>query len=656
MISKLRVLWLSVLIGIGVPHYLWPQDSNAQNRPQVTAAGVTFTTPAGWSVASDPNAISVLAPEGDTHVVILDEKAPDAVTAVAQAWATYKPGFSRRLRASVAIPDREGWTAGKQFLYETSPNEKAVVVAIARRAGDTWNVMLLDGSDATFGKRGAQISLMVGSARPKGYQRESFAGRKPLPLTGERIEALRNFVETSMKQLDVPGVGFALIDHDKVVYEGGIGVKELGKPDRVDANTLFMAASNTKGMTTLLLAKLVDAKKLQWEEPVTRIYPAFQLADQAVTQQIEIKHLICACTGMPRQDLEWLFEYKKFQPESTFTLLSGMRPTSKFGEVFQYSNLMASAAGYIGAHVYEPAGELGAAYDRAMEHQIFQPLGMKDTTFDMEKAQHGDLANPHSDDIDGRTKLIKMDQNYSVVPFRPAGGVWTSAHDLTQYALLELRRGKLSDGRQFVSEDNLLMRRRPQIPIGEDETYGMGLEVNRHWGIPIVHHGGSLFGYKSDWMILPDAGIGAVLLTNSDRGGSLLGPFMRRLLEVVYDAKPEAVASVDAAATNYRTVVTKERARLTFPATEDEASKLASHYANATLGDIKVKKEGQYTVFTWDGGESRMATRKNDDGTISFINADPPLSGFEFVKSVKEGKRALIVRDAQHEYVFVEGS
>jgi CubicO group peptidase (beta-lactamase class C family) len=414
-----------------------------------------------------------------------------------------------------------------------------------------------------------------------------------------------------------------------------------------------MAASNTKGMTTLLLAKLVDEKKLHWEEPVTKVYPNFKLADETITQQIEIKHLICACTGMPRQDFEWIIEYKKFKPSSTFTLLSGMRPTSKFGEVFQYSNLMASAAGYIGGHIYEPAGEPGAVFDRAMKNQIFKPLGMKNTTFDMGKAQHGDFASPHSDDIDGLTKLIKMDQNYSVVPFRPAGGVWTSAHDMTQYALLELRRGKLADGRQFVSEENLLMRRQPQIPIDEDETYGMGLEVNNHWSVPIVHHGGSLFGYKSDWMILSDAGVGAVLLTNSDRGGSLLGPFMRRLVEVVYDGKPEAVASVDAAAANYRAIVAKERVRLTFPASE-EASKLARHYVSPELGNLTVKRSGEHTVFALDAGESRMATRKNDDGTISFINADPPLSGFEFVKSEKDGKRALIVRDAQHEYVFVE--
>ena len=648
---------ISVLVGICVPSPLLPQQNSApKNTAQVTPDGVTFTTPAGWSVSSTPSAISVTAPEGDSHVAVLDEKASDAASAIAQAWATYKPDFKRPLRTSTDIPDHDGWIMGKQFIYETSPNEKAVIAAIALRSGDNWTVVLLDASDATMGKRGAQFELIVGSLRPKAYQRESFAGRKAMPLDSERIETLRSFVETSMKKLDVPGAGFALIDKGKVAYEGGIGLKELGKPDQVDANSLFMAASNTKGMTTLMLAKLVDASKLQWDERVTKVYPDFKLADATVTQQIEIKHLICACTGMPRQDLEWLLEYKKFKPASTFTLLSEMRPTSKFGEVFQYSNLMAAAAGYIGAHVYEPAGEPGPAYDRAMETQIFEPLGMKNTTFDMEKAQHADFASPHSDDIDGHTKLIKMEQNYSVVPFRPAGGVWTSAHDLAQYALLELRRGKLADGREFVSEENLLMRRKPQIPIGEDVTYGMGLEVNNHWGIPIVHHGGSLFGYKSDWMILPDVGIGAVLLTNSDRGGALLGPLMRRLLEIVYDGKPEAVASIDADASNYRTIIAKERARLTFPAPVDEASKLAPHYVNEQLGNIRVRKSGEQTVFVLDGGESRMATRKNDDGTISFINADPPLSGFEFVKGEKDGKRVLIVRDAQHEYVFVEVS
>ena len=626
----------------------------AADSPHTTAGGATFVVPAGWSIAVQGAASVITPPEPDTRIAILDVQAPDAAAAVASGWAAFQPAMKRPLKLVTPFPDREGWTQGKNFSYETSPNERAVVFASALHAGSSWTVVLLDGSEPTFEKRGAQVSLLLGSLRPRGYQRESFAGKTAHPLTPERIETLRSFVEDSMKKLGVPGASLALIDNGKVVYEGGIGVKELGKPAPVDANTLFMAASNTKGMTTLLLARLVDAKKLTWDQPVLQVYPDFKLGDPNVTRQIEIKNLVCACTGLPRQDMEWLFRFKSYTPASTFTLLSTMQPTSHFGEVFQYSNLMASAAGYIGASLAVPSRELGAAYDQAMQTEIFGPLGMSDTTFDMERAQHGNFASPHGDDVDGHPTVAKMVHNYSVVPFRPAGGVWVSAHDLTHYAQLELSKGKLPNGDRLVSEENLLMRRRPQIATGEDETYGMGLEVNTHWGIPIVHHGGSLFGYKSDWMILPDSGIGAVLLTNADKGGMLLGPMMRRLVEVVYDGKPEAVGDIDSSVASYHAYMAKERQRLDVPASKDQAAKLAGSYTNAALGDIHVERQDSGTVFQFNGWDSPMASRKNDDGTISFVTIDPVLRGMEFVAAERDGKRALITRDGQHEYVYSE--
>ncbi|MFZ0592296.1 MAG: serine hydrolase domain-containing protein [Bryobacteraceae bacterium] len=665
MIRRPHFAFVLLVLALGMPAYAGMQaQPGPRPTPQVVTAdsphstpgGATFTVPAGWSIASDASSSTLEPPEPDTHIAILDIHAADAAGAVRSAWASYRPDMKRPLKLAVPVPDRNGWTGAKQFVYETSPNERAVVVAVALHSGDTWTVVLAEGSEPTFEKRSAQINVIVQSLRPKGYQRESFAGRKALPLTAERIETLKTFVQTSMKKLGVPGASLALIDNGKVVYEGGFGVRELGKPTPVDARTLFMAASNTKGMTTLLLARLVDAQKLQWNEPVIQVYPAFKLGDVNTTRQVEVKHLVCACTGLPRQDLEWIFQFKSYTPASTFTLLSTMQPTSRFGEVFQYSNLMASAAGYIGAHLYVPSSELGAAYDEAMQTQIFNPLGMTDTTFDMERAQHGDFASPHGDDVDGRPTVATMDNNYSVVSFRPAGGVWTSAHDMTRYVQLELSRGKLPDGEQLVSEENLLMRRKPQIATGEDETYGMGLETNSRWGVPIIHHGGSLFGYKSDWMILPDSGIGAVLLTNADNGGMLLHPFMRRLVEVVFDGKPEAVGDVDSAAANYRAIIAKERQRLTVPASEDEVSKLAGHYSSSALGDLKVERQGADTLFDFSGWKSAVASRKNDDGTISFITIEPTRRGFEFVKAERNGKRALIIRDGQHEYVFSEAS
>ena len=619
-----------------------------------TPAGATFTAPAGWSLRTGTNIIVLTPPEPDSHLTIVDVTAPDAASAVSAAWAAYRSDFKRPVKLMTPAPPREGWEERKNFDYETSPNERAVLGARAMRAGGKWTVAILDGKEPTFEKRASQFALILQSLRPKGYSKETFTGRKPLPLTAGRIAELKAFIEASMKKLDIPGVSLALVDKGRVVYEGGLGVRELGKPEPVDANTLFMAASNTKGMTTLLLARLVDQGKIRWDEPAVEAYPKFKLGDAGVTSKVLVKHLICACTGLPRQDLEWIFEFRNATPETSLALLGTMQPTSRFGEVFQYSNLMASAAGYIGAHLYDPKSDLGTAYDRAMREMVFTPLGMNATTFDMARALKGNHASPHGEDVDGRPQVASMAFNYSVMPHRPAGGVWTSAHDLVRYVQLELAKGKLPDGKQLVSEQNLLMRRQPQVATGENQTYGMGLMEDETWGVTVVHHGGSMAGFKSDLMFLPDYGIGAVLLTNSDSGGMLLRPTMRRLLEVVFDGKPEAVGNVDAAATNFKAELAKERERLVVPASPELAAKLASRYSSPALGGIAVIRGGGSTTFDFGEWKSKVASRKNDDGTVSFITIDPTNMGFEFVVASRSGKRALVIRDGQHEYVFLE--
>ena len=188
-----------------------------------------------------------------------------------------------------------------------------------------------------------------------------------------------------------------------------------------------------------------------------------------------------------------------------------------------------------------PNQEFGAAYDEIMRSKVLEPLGMTHTTFDFPTALSGNFASPHDNDVDGKTMPARMDMNYSVVPIRPAGGMWTSARDLSKYLQMELALGRLPDGRQLVSKENLLERRKGQVQTGEDTTYGMGLVVSSQYGIPVVSHGGSLFGYKSDMIFLPDHGVGAVILTNSDTGRYLTGLFRRRLLEMLFDGKPEAI-------------------------------------------------------------------------------------------------------------------
>jgi CubicO group peptidase (beta-lactamase class C family) len=438
------------------------------------------------------------------------------------------------------------------------------------------------------------------------------------------------------------------------VWAGGLGVKEIGKPDPVGPNTLFIAASNTKAFTTLLLAGLADQKKLRWDEPVTELYPSFKLGDAATTKEVLVKHLVCACTGMPRQDLEWLFEYKNETPASALALLGTMQPTSKFGEVFQYSNLMAAAAGFIGGATALPGAELGTAYDEAMRTRVFDPLGMKTSTFDFAKAMKGDHASPHGVDVDGKLALAPMALNYSVYPVRPAGGMWTSAGELAKYVEMELAKGMLPNGKRLVSEENLLARYAPQVAVSDQVTYGMGLMVDAKYGISVVHHGGDLPGYHSDMMWLPEHGVGAVILTNSDSGVLIRGPLLRKLLEVLFDGKPEADASLAAAATQLKQSIAKNRERLVVPADSAAVAKLVPRYVNASLGEVSVSRQGAATVFDVGEWKSTVASRQNDDGTTSFITIDPTLAGFEFVVADSAGAHRLIMRDAQHEYVFAE--
>jgi CubicO group peptidase (beta-lactamase class C family) len=621
------------------------------DTPKQTVAGATFVAPAGWSVAVRGPATILEAPEGDSRLALVDVRAPTADSAVALAWAAYMPDHKWPLKVVTPEPDREGWTDRRSYSYQTSPNERRGVGVFAQRAGDMWTVAIYDMSDATGEKRSAAVQVVFDRLLPRGVTRESFAGKQAATLDAARLAKLSAFTETAMKELGIPGVAVGIIQNGKVVFADGFGVRELGRTEKPDANTLFMIASNTKALTTLMLAKQVDAKRFDWQTPVTSLLPSFRLGDPATTRQVLVKHLICACTGLPRQDLEWLFEFKDATPESALRTLGTMQPTSKFGEMFQYSNPMAAAAGYMGGHVAYPALELGAAYDEAMRTLVFQPLGMTSTTFDYAKALAGNHASPHSPDVDGKTSRAAMELNYSIIPDRPAGAAWSNVHDMLRYVAMELAQGRLPDGTQYIGREALLARRARHVDIGKDAIYGMGLMVDTKYGTPVVHHGGDMVGMHSDMMWLREQAVGAVVLTNGDPGWVLRDVFQRKLLEVLFDGRDEADADVASRAKSYYAQLAADRKLLTVPADAAESSKLAGHYHNDALGDIDVRRDGGRTIFDFGEFRSEVASRKNPDGSISFLTITPGILGFEFVVGTGDGKR-LTIRDAQHEYVF----
>ena len=140
-----------------------------------------------------------------------------------------------------------------------------------------------------------------------------------------------------------------MIQDGKIVLEKGLGVRDASGSDPVTPATLFMIGSMTKPLTSLMMARLVDRGSFTWDTPVKKLSPSFALGDPAATDMATMAHTVCACTGLPRSDMEFIFESKGATPESRMELLKTMKPTTGFGETFQYSNLMVATGGYVAA-------------------------------------------------------------------------------------------------------------------------------------------------------------------------------------------------------------------------------------------------------------------------------------------------------------------
>lgn len=634
-----------------------PAPPSIQDRlPDDTAvelqSGARFVGPRGWALRKGDHGYILSAPEPGSHIAIFGGNMGNPDTALAAAWAIYEPGFVAS-SPGVERPASEGWDRTLRYQYGSTGTDPRIRRAFAFAKDGQWTVMIDDIADDVGERRDAQIEVIFNSLLPKGYVRESFAGRTAHRLDADRIAQLTSMIEGARKDYDIPGVALGLIQNGEVIFAGGFGERTKGGGEPVDADTLFNIASLGKAFTTLMLAKQVDAGRFDWTTPVASKWSSFGLGDRETTRHVQVRHLVCACTGMPRQDYPWLFEGDHASAVSMMQMLARSQPTSNFGDSYQYSNLMAAAGGYFGGHIAYPDRELGAAYDAAMQQLVFGPLGMRATTPEFGSALAANHAAGHAPDIDGQIRIADQGLNVAAISTRPSGNHWSSINDLLRYVQMELANGVLPDGRRYIGKNALLARRTPQITEGLNEYYGMGLKIDRYWGVDVIHHGGSTAGYRAHMMWLPDHGVGAVILINSDSGSVLRTAFRRRLLEIHFDGKAVAEADLREYAEEIRADTAEERKQFTLPADPQAAAMLAASYKSDALGRIAVRTRDGGLWFDLGGWRSEMASRRNDDGSTCFFTISPGLSGYEFVLDPAASPRSLIVREAQHQYRFI---
>lgn len=593
-------------------------------------SGAKLPVVKGWFLEERPDGVVLQDPEREMTVTLLEIEVETAEAAVAEAVKRLgRP--APKVERTTHDTDIAGWDEVIEQLYETPAAEARVYAMNVRRKGRIAWATLLEGKAAAFGRRGAQMKQIVGGLDVPGVADEDLSKNEPLALEGERAQAFEAFVASAREKAFVPGVAVAVVQGGKIVFEKGFGTLERGKKEPVTPRTRFMIGSVTKSLSSLLIASLVDEGKVRWDTKVKALSPGFETGDPAFTEKLTLADTFCACTGMPRRDLDFVFEYAKTKPEDTLRWFSAMKPTTGFGETFQYSNQMTALGGFVAARVAEPKKPLLSAYESAMRARVFAPMGMADTTASYAEGKKGGVALPHAASLAAgfdEPLVVPFGMESFVEPVAPAGSVFSSAHDMARYMMVELAKGKTPEGKQVFSEANLLERRKLRVRAGAKGAYGLGLGLGELHGLSIVSHDGGTFGFASRLFLVPDKGLGLVVLTNSTASGSeLLDAVTLRLIELVLGGKERAAAELDKSIERSRAEWKRQTDKIGKPPAE-LAARLVGTWRTERLGTLVVTEDAKKGLV-FDAGEwsTRVGYDKADDGVERVFFLDPPIAG-----------------------------
>jgi CubicO group peptidase (beta-lactamase class C family) len=337
-------------------------------------------------------------------------------------------------------------------------------------------------------------------------------------ITPQSVEAilpeLDRLADQTLKKTGVPGMAIAVVCKDQVIHQKGYGVREAGKEERVDIDTIFQLASVSKPMASTVLAALVGEGIIDWDDRVIDHDPSFRLSDSFVTREVTLRDLLCHRSGLPDHAGDLLEDLGCDRTE-VLRRLRFEKPASSFRSQFAYTNFGFTQAAVAGARA------AGGAWEDLAADKLFGPLGMKSSSFRF--ADYAAAQNRARLHVRAEGKWVAR---YSRQPDAqaPAGGASSTARDLSQWLRLHLAGGKFA-GKQVVAAKALAETHRPQIishPPQDPATnragfYGLGWNVNYDDGdrVRLGHSGAFDLGAATAVALLPAESLGIVVLTNA---------------------------------------------------------------------------------------------------------------------------------------------
>ena len=504
------------------------------------------------------------------------------------------------------------------------------------------------------------------------------------PALPAQLQDFGAYVDSARKQFDVPGIAVAIVKDGQVVFEQGFGVRELGKPDPVDARTLFAIASNTKAFTAASLQMLAEEGKLNMDDRVIDHLPWFQMSDPYVTREMRIRDLLAHRSGLGLGAGDLLYwPPTSYSTREVVERLRNVPLATSFRSAYAYDNILFAVATLVIEQVS------GQSYADFIRNRIFKPVGMDEALVDMTYLKHGmNVAMGHAKFNFTELKPVPP-MAWSNNP--GAGGIYANVHELAQWMNVQLAGGKLPNGQRLFSEDSQKQMWSMLTPMKVSESpvpelndakpnfagYGEGWFLTDYRGQRLVWHTGGWPGMVSRVTLVPELKLGVVVLTNQESGAAFNAVTYRVLDAYLGKDKKDWVAAYGAAVK--KSEGNADDSWKKHQAARDKNSKpslpLASYigtFRDPWYGDVVVSQEGgklrlrfsktaqlvgsmepwQHDTFIvrWDdrglNADAFVSYTLDADGKVREVRMQPisPLTDFSFdfqdlrLAPVKDGK------------------
>ncbi len=477
----------------------------------------------------------------------------------------------------------------------------AAVVRRARDRGARWMSLALAGALALAGPAFAQD-----------------AGTAPAQAdgaidAGDRLAGFDAYVEGVRETFDVPGIAVAIVKDGRVVMERGYGLRSLAPEAAVEPRTLFAIASNTKAFTAASLSILADEGKLSLDDRVIDHLPWFRMSDPYITQEMRIRDLLAHRSGLALGAGDLLYwPTTDYTTEEVARRLRDVPIDGGFRAGYAYDNILFGVAQL----VIEAAS--GQSYADFLQQRIFDPLGMADTRFNSDALRPGD--NVATGYAKADFKDLQPAPKLSWHNVSGAGGIYSSVHDMTRWMEMQLAGGTYTDARG--KEQRLFSEKRQQemwtvltpVPVRKPPVpelapmtpdfagYGEAWNLTDYRGEKLVWHTGGWPGMVSRLTLVPDKGLGVVVLTNAEVGAAFHAVTLRALDLMLDMPRTDWTAAYKAAVDKAREKSDDDwqahldardaRSRPSLP-----LSAYAGTYRDPWYGDVRIEPRGDGLVM-----------------------------------------------------------